>query len=286
MRSSLSLIAFFLLQDGYECLLFHLPESTGKPPDWEIVRQYMNISSKSLQSALEAVLRMSHAEPLSRFVQQININNVVSAINDLKSEANMRDAKNYQLQMSEEETDFDKFAAASVTSIMDDIGNYLEGRIIESLRLNPYWQKTLEILRKDRIRNSGGKLVFHAAGEVEIDKNGVARPIPHADEVIDTDIFHGTVQRIHIDIVLPEIIKKRESVELKDAELNGELACLIQFGYETVVIALQRAWRRWVVRFKRHRELHRLIFLAVNSAAAVIQVRFLIYKVQHNCLLL
>ena len=59
----------------------------------------------------------------------------------------------------------------------------------------------LESLRKDRIRKSGGKLVFHAEGEVEVDAQGVSRTIPNCDEVVDTDIFHGSMQRMRIQVV-------------------------------------------------------------------------------------
>ena len=209
------------------------------------------------------MLRLVNKEPLSRIVQHINVNHIISAASDIKSG-----------NSNEEAVDYDKFASAAITNIMDDLGSYTESRVIESLRLNPYWQKTLEQLRKDRIRNSGGKLIFHASGEVEIDKNGISRPIPHADELIDTDIFHGSIQRMHINVVLPELVKKREAVELKDAELNGELACLIQFGYESVVIALQRVTRRWLVRLKRRVEIRSLIWLGINSSATLIQASF------------
>ena len=138
-------------------------------------------------------------------------------------------------------------------------------------RLNPYWPKLLEQLRKDRIRKSGGKLVFHGEGEVEIDAHGVTRAIPNSDEIVDTDIFHGSVQRMRIQVVLPELVKKRISTNQQEAMLNGELACLIQFGYETAVPAIQRMGRRWIVRLRRYYILRELTWLSMHVAAVYLQ---------------
>ena len=132
----------------------------------------------------------------------------------------------------------------------------------------------LEQLRKDRIRREGGKLVFHAEGEMEVDSQGVKRPIPNADDIVDTDIFHGSMQRMHIDVVLPELVTKRISNAEKKFKLQGELCCVIQFGFENAILACQRVSRRWIARCRRYYELNNIAYLSFHMAALRLQSWF------------
>jgi hypothetical protein len=70
---------------------------------------------------------------------------------------------------------------------------------------------------------------------------------------------------------LPELITKRITNSQKLSDLNGELACLLQLGYETAVPALQRVARRLNVRMRRYYVLRELAWLAHNIAAGRIQ---------------
>ena len=76
---------------------------------------------------------------------------------------------------------------------------------------------------------------------------------------------------MQIHVVLPELIRKKSGAIASQQLLNGELACLIQFGFETVILSLQRNFRRWLARIRRRRDISHLAWLGFNAAATTLQ---------------
>ena len=151
------------------------------------------------------------------------------------------------------------------------IADRLESLLIESLRLSPSWQTTLESLRKDRVRKTGGRMDQSQDGEVEVDKQGTIRIIPNAEQIIDTDILHGSRQRIQVSAALPELERRIGAAQAIEDKLRGELACVIQFGFCLVAPILQRAVRGTLARMRRLIARRDLALYAMHAAAFTLQ---------------
>lgn len=158
--------------------------------------------------------------------------------------------------------------------VIDCIADRLESLLIESLRLYPNWQKTLESFRKDRIKKTGGRMDQNQDGEVEVDKQGTIRIIPNADQIIDTDILHGSRQRIQVSAALPELEKRIGAAQAIEDKLRGELACVIQFGFCLVSPLLQRAMRGTLARMRKRVIRRDLTLYAMHAAAFTLQGYF------------
>ena len=159
----------------------------------------------------------------------------------------------------------------STKLIIDAIADKLEFLLIDSLRLYPNWPKTLESFRKDRVRKTGGKIDHNQDGAVEVDKQGTVRIIPNADQIIDTDILHGSRQRIQVSAAMPELQKRIGSAKLEQDKIRGELACVVQFGYSLVAPLVQRAIRGTLARMRKIIARRDLVLYAMHSAAYTLQ---------------
>lgn len=78
---------------------------------------------------------------------------------------------------------------------------------------------------------------------VEVDAYGIPRSIPNADEVVDTDLLHGTMQRVKLDVAMPEVKKRLDAATDKRFALRGELACLLQIMFSMNAPYIQRLFR-------------------------------------------
>ena len=95
----------------------------------------------------------------------------------------------------------------------------MKEKATKALRLHDKWCTFLEGIRKDRIRRNGGNLKEDQEGQVEVDKQGTIRVIPNSDKIVDTDILHGSRQRLQISVVEPVLFSKiDEGVEAKSAQ--------------------------------------------------------------------
>jgi hypothetical protein len=162
-------------------------------------------------------------------------------------------------------------AARELMNVLDALGTSLEEILLPALRENSHWRPCLEALRKERLRVTGARYVAHSEGELDVDMQGQARVIPHADDIIDTDLLHGSQQRIQVQVVLPQIQGKIDAIMGKKNLCLAELACVQQFGYETVAPFIQRVWRGVLQRCERLRVLRQLAFEMRHAAATQMQ---------------
>ena len=183
-----------------------------------------------------------------------------SVLNDLGLSVN-------ETQSTEEHSEF---VAVNLSKIADCLTKEIEKIIITSLRMLATWPKMLEKYRKERLRRIGQKMT-KIADDVEVDKQGSVRVIPNADEVIDTDIFHGAMQRMHINIVEPETKKRIVLLKEKRDEIRCELACLSQFFYLYISTFTQKCGRGLIIRRRAYHERRALVYQAMHAAAANIQ---------------
>lgn len=218
---------------------------------------------KTLKSTIEEMYNfLTHDEFLV-------LNEVISkpVLNDLA-------LANYETQESE---DHSEFVAINLCKIADCLTKEIEKILISSLRMLGTWPKMLEKYRKERLRRIGQKMT-KIAEDVEVDKQGSARVIPNADEVIDTDIFHGAMQRMHINVIEPEAKKRIQLMKNKREEVRCELACLCQFFYLYISKFAQKCSRGLIVRRQAYHEKRALVYQAMHAAASNIQAWVLSIK--------
>jgi hypothetical protein len=199
----------------------------------------------------------------------------------------------------------------TLLELTDDVAKLLEEILHKPLRRLSIWSSILENLRRARVKREGGQLILRDNGEVEVDEQGAIRVIPNADEIVDTDILHGSRQRVRIQVNLPSpapappppspplphsspapfssflfpvLVSPHSQVAIPQAkykiqllakrqyETEGELACLTQLGYSLATPYLQRVARGTRVRKQIHRYLRRnLVYYAMHAAAVLIQ---------------
>ena len=121
------------------------------------------------------------------------------------------------------------------------------------------------------VSDSGGSLKEDNEGQVEVDKQGTIRVIPNSDKIVDTDIVHGSRQRLQISVVEPVLFQKLGEATEKLQVLLGELACVVQFGYTYVAPYVQRAIRRCLSRMHKNNNRRDVGLYAMHSAATTIQ---------------
>lgn len=160
---------------------------------------------------------------------------------------------------------------AAAAQMVNILAQELHTRIIIALRHADKWCAFLEGFRKDRIRRSGGNLKEDQEGQVEVDKQGTIRVIPNSDKIVDTDIVHGSRQRLQISVVEPVLFKKLGESKEKLQVLLGELACVVQFGYTYVTPYVQRAIRRTLSRMHKNTNRRDVGLYAMHAAATTVQ---------------
>ena len=204
--------------------------------------------------ACRRVLLMIKSEFLVDVVSRVVTNNLNAAINDLSPD-----------------TEQCSNTSDALLGVLDAIGSCAEDRMLLRLRTSPLWIPSLSDLRKARVKREGGKLVARDEGDVEITADGKLRTIPFADDYVDSDVLHGSLQRMKVQIAAPRCkILLKESTD-RYVQLQGERSCTAQFMYSISVPLLQRSMRTAIIR-RRYLKLRKsLICDAMNAAAATIQ---------------
>lgn len=159
----------------------------------------------------------------------------------------------------------------SLIPLLNDITVCLRQEVIEELRKGISWFKFLEDLRTHRIQYEGGKIVIRNNSKVEIDVHGAIHTLPEREVYVDTSILHKNLQRLEVPAALRAIIDNRLQTQAKLRRLHGDLACVIQSGYESTIPFLQRVWRGVIGRFKADTLKLRLIQLAMEASALTLQ---------------
>ena len=187
-------------------------------------------------------------------VTRIDVNDLVMGINELLPQ---------------------DFINAWVESVMikltNAIANTVQSRFMESLRHYSKWCSNLENMRKDRIKKEGGSLKEEGEGTTEVDKHGQIRIIANADQVVDSDVVHGNKQRSQISVVMPLLVTKLESANRQLFELEGELACCIQFMFVLATPYIQRAIRGTLGRMRRNLRRFDSTYHSLHMAAVLLQ---------------
>lgn len=225
---------------------------------WKNVCKYLKAESVSLlggaKATVQYVKNMASAKGF----------NLLSRIAQMEVQGNVHD-------IHPEDQESANFAAA-VGRITDELAVAIEKQLLIALRNYLPWIQFLENLRKERIRVEGSESSSNRLGdEVEIDPQGRARTIPGADYVIDTDVLHGSKQRISVGLCKAELLKKIELILERRLKKQGELACVIQYGFEIALPALQRAFKRFVGRLRRLKMITEVVWGSRHAAAVVIQ---------------
>ena len=238
----------------YKRLQSWIPEVGAGIPQWSDVTTALKADGPTLLQAFTALSELLHQPEYADIISKLNLNDIATVIHDI--------------------TEFDTetaHGAKALVRIMDDLGNHLELALRENLRKFPAYKKLLEKLRHERIKREGGKLTMGLMEEDrEVDAIGQVRVVHNADDVIDTDVIHGTLQRLQIHAVIPELQRRIAASKSRRQQLNAELACLLQFGFEICVPPLQRNWRKWLVRIRMPALMRRFMFLTFQAAACTI----------------
>lgn len=229
--------------------------------EWGEVCNFIGSEERSLVAVAKAVLQfIQNDEFLSPLVHKMTSANITVGLSELSPE---------------EPTS--AFIASSLNVIADNLAAEFEQLQIVSLRHFIQYAQMLEKFRKDRIRKAGGKLTMADNGEVEVDSHGVQRVIPHADSIIDTDLLHGVSQRLNVHIAIKEAKIRKNLAKQKRRLLRGELACLVQYGFLSVVPFTQKV-SRGLIAMQRARVGRRdLALYSLHAAAITLQTWFKAY---------
>jgi hypothetical protein len=163
------------------------------------------------------------------------------------------------------------FLASCMNQVCDSIADQVEKQLLHAFRMMPNWLIMLEELRRDRIKTHNGKLLIKEKLEIEIDVTGKRKTYPIPDVHVDTDILHNIMQRLHFQVVAPEVEVKLGNLKRQRVALKGELACLIQFAYVLTVPFLQRNLRRIQVQRKYAHRLRLLVYCSMHASVVVVQ---------------
>lgn len=220
-----------------------------------------NIDSNSkgvelLDGAVACARYLKEGEsPLASYISNIAINEVVSHIEQINPHDNASNS----------------FGSA-VVRVLDDLAAGIEKIILGVIRFYTPWVPYLEGLRKHRIQSGRGTADDKEEyGEMQVDKQGQARIVPHADDIIDTDILHATSQRLQIVTVRPLIIQKIKDSQKERFYKIGELCCVHQYAMTLVAPEIQRVFRGTLNRMKKTDELRELAYASYIAAAVIIQ---------------
>lgn len=204
--------------------------------------------------ASRRVLDMVRSPFLVQVVSRVAVNGLAAAVKDMSGDL-----------------DHCSVTADAILVVLAEMGKYLETRLLSRLRTSPIWISTLSDLRKSRVKREGGKLVVRDDGEVEISAEGRLRTIPFADSYVDSDVLHGSLQRLKVEVVAPQCrVVLKENTDLF-VELQGERSCSAQLMYSIALPLLQRTMRAAMVRHRYNGIRRVLITGAMDAAAAVIQ---------------
>ena len=122
-----------------------------------------------------------------------------------------------------------------------------------------------------RIQQEGGKIVIRNNGKVEIDVHGTIHSLPERDVYVDTSILHNNLQRLEVPAALKAIEDNRSQAHARLRSLHGELACVIQYGFQLSVPFLQRVWRGVLGRSRSN--ILRLYFFHLATEASAITLQ-------------
>ena len=174
----------------------------------------------------------------------------------------------------------------SLIPLLNDIAKYLHEQLIGELRGTITWFKFLEDLRMSRIQQEGGKVVIRNNSKVEIDVNGTLHTLPERDVYVDTSILHNNLQRLEVPAAIRAIADQRLQSHGRLRSLHGELACVIQYGYQLTIPFLQRVWRGVLGRSRS--KILRLYFvrLAMEASSISLQswIRMIIRRLKYSAL--
>ena len=159
----------------------------------------------------------------------------------------------------------------ALVHVTNDIASALETMLLQKMRLSSSWSKLLEELRNERVVKSGGKIIVRGNSSVEIDSLGCMTVLNDAETTVDTKILHGGMQRLDITVALHAVAESNLKTLDKRRLLQGELACLVQFGYDVSLPHIQRIWRGALGRVRLQNEMRTFVFLTMHTAAVVIQ---------------
>lgn len=161
--------------------------------------------------------------------------------------------------------------ADAMLLLLNDIAEYLGQELLPGVRRSGAWGKLLQEMRKSRVDREGGKLLVREDEELEIDCRGMTTSLPASVRHIDTDVLHHSMQRLDVDVCLAAILERRVHTESKLRTERGELACLVQFGFECCIGFLQRVWRGALGRARARAVRHRVLRLVLHAAALTLQ---------------
>ena len=159
----------------------------------------------------------------------------------------------------------------SLIPLLNDLAKYIQDQLIEELRTGIAWFKFLEDLRVSRIQQEGGKLVIRNKSKVEIDVHGTIHSLPEREVYVDTSILHNNLQRLEVPAALRAIEDNRLQSHGRLRGLHGDLACIIQYGFNLTVPFLQRVWRGVLGRSRSNTL--RLYFFHLSTAASAITLQ-------------
>lgn len=89
--------------------------------------------------------------------------------------------------------------------------------------------------------------------------------------MVDTSLFHNSNQRIHIKTLIPDLKHKFQKLYTQKFMLSGELACMIQMGYQGCIMYIQKIIRGFLSRLKTNKKRILLIYLSSHIAVIMIQ---------------
>lgn len=164
----------------------------------------------------------------------------------------------------------------ALLNIANDLAVYLDLILREKFRnlSNESWSQTLTIMRRERVKKEGGQLQLRDNAEVEIDAQGTIRIIPNADEIVDTSILHGSMQRLKVQIALPQANVLLSSLLNSESNFRAELCAIVQYAYSFTAPYCQRIVRRFIVQMRTSRFLlPQLVINSMLAAATAIQAR-------------
>jgi hypothetical protein len=238
-----------------EVKLVHQFKSDQIIASWKDVCALLKTENLGTITAAHAIQAQLTADPeFMKLMEKATITNLAFGLSEAAGDENTNE-----------------FIASSMTGICDSLANSIERQLLHAMRMMPGWLIMLEELRRDRVKANGGKLLVKEKVEIEIDATGKRKTYAIPDVYVDTDVLHNIMQRLHFQVVAPAVAGKLQVIKDKRTALKGELACLMQFGYELVAPFIQRNVRR-IREQRRYSKVMRLfIYCAMHASTVIIQ---------------
>ena len=156
--------------------------------------------------------------------------------------------------------------------VLDELSGYLDGFLNSFLRRSSKWMPLLSTFRRDRMIKQDLHLATKGGLELELTDDDVAlRSVIIANDFIDTDVLHGSMQRLKLFIAVEEARKTSAVITEKRKRAAGELACLVQYAYDLAAPYIQRNIRTYLAKKARRFQLRELVLQAMHAAAIRIQ---------------